>query len=380
MIPAHFPRGRAPPVRELEVSSCHVSKIAVCFIGPEAAAAHPTSPLHQFRVCARRFLSLGHTMPAISLAGNFKKATRSYIVGLDGSETSFRAIQTAAQVMTDLHDNLIIVSLGRSDKDKQVFEMCKNRAQDVAMKNHCPLMRIYLQYVQIPDSMNLDKAIINLANTHANGSSVLVIGAAGKGDEAKSGIRPAGQYAMGSFATSCVETCKVPVILVKSGGKLELDMPRVKRQGRDTTPGLNMMVSMDASPVSQRAFDLGLKMLTRLDTLFVYHVTDGKSERRAHMLNEMSLACDKLMDGRMCAQASLIEEPKTKTIKDHIEDFIEVRIPALHASLSLPALLSPLWVLCPCNTLSSRSLSPTCACFPAEVSADISAAPLLRCS
>lgn len=98
------------------------------------------------------------------------------------------------------------------------------------------------------------------------------------------------------------------------------------------------------------------------------------------MLNEMSLACDKLMDGRMCAQASLIEEPKTKTIKDHIEDFIEVRIPALHASLSLPALLSPLWVLCPCNTLSSRSLSPTCACFPAEVSADISAAPLLRCS
>lgn len=227
--------------------------------------------------------------------------------------------------MNQLGDNMIIVTLGRSGvpKDKDVFDRSQSKARDVAMKNHIPLFRIYTEFVEIPDNFTLDRAMISVANNHANGYSILVLGAAGKGDEERTGRRPEGQPAMGSLATTCLETCKVPVLLVKSGPKLDMDAPRLKRQGRDSTPGLNLMVSMDMSKVSERAFDMACKMVTKLDTLYVYHVTDNASSETKGLLQELSLACDKLISCNHVAGAELCEERKIKTIREHIESFIE---------------------------------------------------------
>ena len=56
---------------------------------------------------------------------------------------------------------------------------------------------------------------------------------------------------MGAIAMSCLTKCKVPVVLVKSGPRLDLDVTRIKRAGRDNTPGLNIMLCLDQHAVTQ---------------------------------------------------------------------------------------------------------------------------------
>jgi nucleotide-binding universal stress UspA family protein len=266
-------------------------------------------------------------MSRISLPGNFKKAVKSYVVGLDGSETSMQAVQMAAQSMQDLHDNLIIVTLGRkgNSKDQEVFDRSKSKATEVATKNHIPIFRIYTLFVEIESTDTFDRALCSIANTHANGSCILVMGAAGKGDEDRTGRRAVGQPPMGSIALGCLQRCKVPVLLVKTGPRIDLDVPRIKRQGRDSTPGLNIAVSMDDSPISARAFDMACKVATRLDTLYVYHVQVPNQET-APLMNELRLACDKLMDGKSVQHAAVITEPRgNKAVRDLIEQFVDVK-------------------------------------------------------
>lgn len=226
--------------------------------------------------------------------------------------------------MNDLRDNLIIVTLCRNGhpKDKETYDRYIGRAKDVAMKNHIPVFRIYTDFVQVED--DVAGALCSLSNAHANGSSILVLGAAGKGDEDKNGRRPEGQPPMGSIATKVLTKIKVPVLLVKAGAKLDLEVPRVKRQGRDSTPGLNIMVSIDGSAVSERAFDLACKVSTKLDTLYVYHVQTD--EDTSGLMKEMRHACDKLLDAKKVAHAGVIAVPKTRnSIREMIEEFVEVK-------------------------------------------------------
>ena len=94
----------------------------------------------------------------------------------------------------------------------------------------------------------------------------------------------------------CLQRCKVPVLLVKTGPRLDLDVPRIKRQGRDGTPGLNIAVSMDSSSVSERALDMACKVATKLDTLYVYHVvvpTEADTTPMVQELRERLLAWHK---------------------------------------------------------------------------------------
>jgi nucleotide-binding universal stress UspA family protein len=269
-------------------------------------------------------------------------------------QTSLRAVQTAAQAMDDLRDNLIILSLGRqgNPKDKEMFDRCSGKARDIAMKNHIPVFRIYTEFFEVKDEP-VDKTLCSIANVHANGSSILVLGAAGKGDEEKGGRRPDGQPPMGTIAKSVLERCKVPVLLVKSGAKMDLDVPRVKRQGRDSTPGLNIMVSMDTSIVSERAFDLACKIGTRLDSLFVYHVQMDESSD--HLVSELTVQCDKLVDSKNVKEAMVITELRSgKGIREQIDDFVDAKaIDVLFMGSSmLPGQLHP------CCNIHSRGRSP----------------------
>ena len=73
---------------------------------------------------------------------------------------------------------------------------------------------------------------------------------------------------MCALAQACLIRCKVPVCLVKAGPRIDTDgMTRLKRVGRDSTPGLNIMVPLDGSVVSELAFDMALKISAKADTI-----------------------------------------------------------------------------------------------------------------
>ena len=258
----------------------------------------------------------------IKLSSRLRPSKKTYIVGLDGSELSFRSVQTAAQLMNDMNDNLVIVTLGKKDSDKEIFERFKSRAQEVAMKNHVPHMRIYCEYIQIPDSYTIENALMSLVNHHHNGASILVIGAAGKGDEDRKGRKPEGQPPIGHLALACLQRAKVPVVLVKSGPKVDLDVTRVKRQGRDGTSGLNFLVTMDGSMVSQIAFDHACRMAAKADTLYGLHVADSDAANQP-MIDEFETLLAKVADSKTCAKAEFICQPKHLSIREHIEEVID---------------------------------------------------------
>ena len=264
---------------------------------------------------------------AVRILTYLKEAQKTYLVGLDGSELSLRAVQIAAQVMDQMKDNLVIITLGREDnpKDYEIFARNESKAKEVAMKNGVPHFRIVSEFVKIKG--DLFQGLKSLANAHANGSSILVIGAAGKGEEDREAKRPDGQPPMGSIAQRCLEHCKVPVLLVKAGPKLDLDVMRVKRAGRDKTPGLNIAVCMDTTLVSQRAFDVGCKMLKKGDSLLVLHVSDDE-ESSTPLVQELTLSCDKLLSGGKCAKAEVCCElrgNKKQSVRHYIEAFVEDR-------------------------------------------------------
>ena len=69
------------------------------------------------------------------------------------------------------------------------------------------------------------------------------------------------------------------MVLVKSGQRIDLEVVRVKRQGRDGSSGLNFLVTMDGSNVAQQAFDLACRFAGKHDTLYGLHVSDGSNSK-----------------------------------------------------------------------------------------------------
>ena len=66
--------------------------------------------------------------------------------------------------------------------------------------------------------------------------------------------------------------------MVKNGPKISLDgVSRVKRVGRNGSPGLNFMVSMDNAAVSRSAADIAMKVARKDDSVYGFHVSDGSA-------------------------------------------------------------------------------------------------------
>ena len=230
-----------------------------------------------------------------------RQCKKTYIVGVDGSQVSstkacsplgnaidvctrvcsqlsMRAVMHACYLVDQYADNLLLVSLGRSEKDEQdMTSRFLPKAKDIAQRSGLDYNRLYTEHVSLPSGMGIDEALIYLTDHTTPGGAVLVIGCAGKGDESKKGARKNAQPPIGSIAQACLDTCRQPVVLVKSGEAPAEGSERIKRIGNDGTPGINIMVSLDESVVSRKAFDIALSLGTRgmtrrKDTLFLYHV------------------------------------------------------------------------------------------------------------
>lgn len=239
----------------------------------------------------------------VKLKTAMKKASKTYIVGLDGSALSLRAVQVASFMIDQYHDNLVIVTLGVKANDKaDIYDHGSVKAKDVAQRCGLVYNRIFTEFVPVPSSMSVQDTLISLAENNPSGGAVLVLGAAGKGDESKHGPpRPTGQPPIGSIAMACVERCKQPVVLVKSGLDRTAGSDRIKRIGNDGTPGLNIMVALDTpktagQDVSKKAFDMALTLGTRggagrsMDSVFLYHVTQPGDEQLVSTTRETCAA------------------------------------------------------------------------------------------
>ena len=282
------------------------------------------------------FKAAGGAVLATMPNSNFKlTAKRTFIVGLDGSSLSMRSVMVAAMHADQYNDNLIIVTLGKSDGDRAtIFDRFASQAKDIAMRCGHPFVRIATEYVEVPRDMSLADTLIELVDrgTQPVGGTVLVMGAAGKGDEGRNqGRKPAGQPPMGSLAFACLEQCKQPVILVKSGPAPPTGGERIKRAGLDGTKGLNLMVTVekDASAhVSRKAFDMALGFGTKglerkFDTVFLYHVKNGGDDSAFY--EEYKEELEKLNKGGMYKETSCVIEPKKHEIRQHIEEFVEAK-------------------------------------------------------
>ena len=186
--------------------------------------------------------------------------------------------------------------------------------------------RIYEEFVPIVGDRKLEDVIVSLSNSTNAGGSVLVMGAAGKGDEGKAKPHAAGQPPIGSLALACIEHSKQPVVLVKSGQPPATE-GRIPRVGADGTPGLNIMICIDPSPVSRKAFDMSLTLVTKgrdrkSDSLFMYHVQQPGDEL---LIQEYGQMPDKLKDEYK--DVTFVVEPRRAgaEIKKMIEDFIDER-------------------------------------------------------
>ena len=292
--------------------------------------------------------------PLISLTLKRKPAKKTYIVGLDGStvcdsqcfissrlrsaltpcaaafavwQLALRAVQVAAFMLDQYNDNLVILTLGRQASDKtDIFDRFVDRAKSIAIRSGVLLDRLYCEYVELPETFKkFDDALVYLGNHESAGGAILVMGAAGKGDEAgaKKSSRPGGQPPIGSIALACLQRCKQPVVLVKSGKIPDTSDDRIKRIGSDGTKGLNIMVSMDMSDVSRKAFDTALTFGTKgrdrkSDSIFLFHVQQSGDEK---LVEEYSVMQDKLKDEYTSVTWCSVD--KSGDIHQQIDKFID---------------------------------------------------------
>lgn len=268
-----------------------------------------------------------------------KAAKKTYLVGLDGSALSLRAVQVAAQLADQYNDNVVFVSLSKDQSDKSAFEVLATKAKSIAQRCGVPLTRVYSEFVLLTETWKIQDALVFLGNHTCPGGAMLVVGAAGKGHEQKSGSRPVGQPEMGSLAKACLERCKQPTILVKNGEPPPAGNDRIKRVGRHGSPGLNIMVCLDPPPgdgsdVSRKAFDTALTLSTKskvgrlLDNVFLYHV-DMCDEVTETVKKEYSIYADKLSGSVFNSVSLHLDKQGTgkeaKPVRSMIDDFVHIK-------------------------------------------------------
>lgn len=102
----------------------------------------------------------------------------------------------------------------------------------------------------------------------------LVIGAAGKrveGEDSKKKGQLSGA-ALGSTAVEALGRCKAPVILVKPKGTPEIDRTEGLEARMAGKASMSVVVCVDGSHLSQKAFDMAMRFVKTGDVVRVIHV------------------------------------------------------------------------------------------------------------
>jgi nucleotide-binding universal stress UspA family protein len=262
---------------------------------------------------------------------------RFILVGIDGSELSFKALRWAVANANETKDNVWAVHIkkkGVSNEEIKILgSKCTSIAQDLGMY----IKRVAFRAVELPENGDWSVAdvLIYLANHVANAKGILVVGAAGKaGEETRPKNAPSGQPPMGSMAKKCVELCKMPVFIVKSTESpiTQEGVKRGQRPSRNNTQGgLTHMVTIDNNVnLSRIAFDTAVKCLRPgKDKLVIFHIDTTYSGGDYEALESVKAVykeeCEKLnasynlpSDSPKASELVVVTKDKKLSIKDHI--------------------------------------------------------------
>ena len=260
-------------------------------------------------------------MPKPIATSRLPPARKTYMVGMDGSELSFKALRLAAALCDDMKDNVVVVHVSENADAKQLQSKC----QDTLLGAGIQTRRQAFEVVERASDWGIADLLIYLANHIAKGTGVLVIGAAGKhGEETGLKSGPSGQPPMGSVAIKCQETCKVPVVIVKST-QSPITQPGVRRGQRPSRSGnpngLKYAVCVDSTNLSRMAFDLSILMAKRQDSIHLLHIENTDKAVGQHSeMNEADLVrrmydaeCQKIVDVGSVKEAAVTVIHKTKS-------------------------------------------------------------------
>jgi len=271
-------------------------------------------------------------MPVQIPTSTLPSARKTYLVGMDGSDLSFRALRLAATLADDMKDNVVVVHVSEKVDAKTLESKCTDALLHRGVQRRRQAFHVY----ERTGEWDIGGLLIWLANKIAKGAGVLVLGAAGKAGEDEGRKGPLGQLPMGSVALKCQETCKVPVVIVKSTQSpvTAPELARGKRPSRcGDTAGLHYAVCVDASNLSRMAFDTALLFARKVDSLHLIHIenTDlavtDRNVDQAEMVRRLYLAeCEKLVNLGQVKEATLSVVLKKQSIKEHINEFVESRL------------------------------------------------------
>jgi len=125
--------------------------------------------------------------------------------------------------------------------------------------------------LKIPDGWSLVDTLVYFANHTARFRGRLVLGAKGL-----TGADQPKMDRLGHVALSCLDRVKVPVTIVKEAWRGASGdhnaMGRIMRVGRNGLPGLTIVVTIDGTDISLRAFDYAADLVRPKDRLICLHV------------------------------------------------------------------------------------------------------------
>lgn len=243
-----------------------------------------------------------------------------WIVALDGSEISFRALRLVTflmnpkHVLKGVHDNVVVITVLKPGETETSKNHILNDARVKLIKCGVGDFNIRTKAITLPDGWEVGDALVYFAN-HAHmgrsASSHFVLGAQGIDKAATGGSKMAH---LGSIAEQCLAKVKVPVTIVKNAwGTKHADcdgLGRPVRVGHDGNPksGLHIACAVDGTFTSDAAFDLAASLCREGDTLSAVFVMGTGSDRRATMCeSNYTIECAKVGESRKLKQCEFVK-------------------------------------------------------------------------
>lgn len=205
------------------------------------------------------------------------KAGKLFVVAVDGSRLGYRAVKLAAwNCNFNNRDKIKCVSVARGISAMEAMSLVKDGE---ALLRECGVPAISIVPGEVFHADKNQQLAEVLCRAASGGH--LVMGAGGKRLQEEAEKRKgAASAALGSVALDCMSLCHAPVLLAKPKGIPALDDLKFL-QKRNAGAGTLIAIAVDSSAISQKCFDMAVRMVKRGDKVKVINVvnTDRAAER-----------------------------------------------------------------------------------------------------
>ena len=213
--------------------------------------------------------------------------SRLWVVGMNGSDLSMRALRLGAFLMSPSyknHDTILAINIVKTDApegdDVTLFGKCNEAVRSCGA---IPERVLTCKTIRLPEGWTPGDALVYYSNhisPPCGGETRLVIGAQGNDDKGSASK-------LGDIALQCLAKAKVPVVLVKEGWKHlahgeQGKLSRKKRMGNNDEDGIKVVCAVDGTEIGELAFDTAVSMCREGDVLHAVHVkTDSEVSAKA---------------------------------------------------------------------------------------------------